>query len=200
MRSKRTGITAAMVATGMLALAAPATASTGGSPTPGDPTAPAPAPAPATATTPAAPTGPTGPTGKAKLLPNGMAVAPVDAPPAVVNAIAAGNAIRTKPYIYGGGHASFTSAGYDCSGAVSYALYGAGLVTSPMPSGGFMKWGLPGKGRWITTYANPGHMYAVIAGLRWDTSAMGSGSGKGPRWRATKRSPRGYAVRHYTGF
>jgi hypothetical protein len=125
-------------------------------------------------------------------------VAPANAPQAVINAIAAGNRIRKKPYIYGGGHASFESKGYDCSGAVSYVLRGAGVLDSPMPSGSFVKWGEPGKGRWITTYANGGHMYTIVAGLRFDTSAMGSG-GNGPRWRATKRSPRGFAARHPSG-
>jgi hypothetical protein len=81
---------------------------------------------------------------------------------------------------------------------VSYVLNAAGLLSSPMPSGPLMSWGSAGKGSWITVYANRGHAYAVIAGLRWDTSSMGSG-GKGPRWRATKRSPRGFAVRHANG-
>ncbi len=141
----------------------------------------------------------TGPAGKATLTPNGKAIAPSNAPQAVINAIAAGNAIRKKPYIYGGGHASFEAKGYDCSGAVSYVLNGAGLLDSPMPSGPMMKWGEPGKGKWITVFANSGHAYMKVAGLRFDTSAMGSG-GNGPRWRATKRSPRGYAVRHASGF
>ena len=141
----------------------------------------------------------TGPVGKAKLKPNGKAIAPSNAPQAVINAIAAGNAIRKKPYIYGGGHQSFEAKGYDCSGAVSYVLNGAGLLDSPMPSGPMMKWGSPGKGRWITVFSNPGHAYMVVAGLRFDTSSMGSG-GNGPRWRATKRSPRGYSVRHASGF
>ncbi|HEX2359079.1 MAG TPA: hypothetical protein VHH72_04615 [Solirubrobacterales bacterium] len=137
--------------------------------------------------------------GRATLLPNGKAVAPAGAPAAVVNAIAAGNRIRKKPYVYGGGHQSFEAAGYDCSGAVSYVLNAAGMLSSPIPSGPMMSWGEPGKGRWITVFANAGHAYAKIAGLRWDTSSMGSG-GNGPRWRATKRSPKGFSVRHPTGF
>ena len=169
----------------MIAVASPAAAQTGGATAPGG-SAP-----------PAAPT--TGKPGKAKLLANGKAVAPAGAPIQVVNAIAAANRIRKKPYIYGGGHQSFDSKGYDCSGAVSYALNAAGMLTSPMPSGPLMSWGEPGKGRWISVYANGGHAYAVIAGLRWDTSAMGSG-GNGPRWRATKRSPKSFTVRHYDGF
>jgi hypothetical protein len=132
-------------------------------------------------------------------MPSGKAVAPANAPQAVINAIAAGNAIRKKPYIYGGGHRSFSAKGYDCSGAVSYVLNGAGLLDSPMPSGPMMKWGTPGKGKWITVFANPGHAYMKVAGLRFDTSSMGSG-GNGPRWRATKRSPRGFSVRHASGF
>jgi hypothetical protein len=165
-----------------LALAAPAAAQTGGSPAPGG-TAPPPQ---------------TVPGARAKLTKKGKAIAPAGAPQAVINAIAAGNRIRKKPYIYGGGHRRFEDKGYDCSGAVSYVLNAAGLLSSPMPSGPLMKWGASGKGSWITVYANGGHAYAVIAGLRWDTSSMGSG-GKGPRWRATKRSPRGFAVRHASG-
>ena len=168
--------------------AAPALAQTGGVGGPEDPTA-----------TPPPTAAPTTPGSRAKLLSNGKAVAPADAPLAVQNAIAAGNRIRKKPYIWGGGHGSFEDDGYDCSGAVSYVLHAAGLLSSPMPSGPFMRWASPGRGSWITVYANGGHMYAVIAGLRWDTSAYGSG-GKGPRWRATKRPPRGFAVRHYDGY
>jgi hypothetical protein len=192
MRSRRIGRTmtvlAGATAASMLA-ASVAGATTGGSDAPGS--------APPTTTT---PTTPTGAPGKATLLPNGSALAPADAPPAVVSAIAAANQIRTTPYVWGGGHKSFTAAGYDCSGAVSFMLHGAGLLTSPLPSGPLMKWGLPGRGRWINVFANAGHTYATVAGLRWDTSAMGSGSGKGPRWRATQRPARGYTVRHYTDY
>ncbi|MSO40965.1 MAG: peptidoglycan endopeptidase [Solirubrobacterales bacterium] len=141
----------------------------------------------------------TGPPGKAKLLKNGMAVAPSNAPQRVINAIEAANRIRKKPYIWGGGHRSWEAKGYDCSGAVSYALHAAKMLSTPTPSGPLMKWGEKGMGRWITVYANGGHTYAVIAGLRWDTSAMGSG-GNGPRWRAAKRSPGGFAVRHFPNF
>ena len=144
-------------------------------------------------------TAPTVPGGRAKLLKNGMALAPAGAPINVVNAIAAGNAIRLMPYRYGGGHQSFFDTGYDCSGAVSYVLNGAGLLTAPLPSGSFMNWGEPGKGAWITVFANKGHMYTVVAGLRYDTSAIGErfNKGSGPRWRATKRKPKGYSIRHY---
>jgi hypothetical protein len=129
-----------------------------------------------------------------------MAVAPAGAPPAVVNAIAAANAIRKRPYVWGGGHGSFESRGYDCSGAVSYVLHAAGMLSSPLPSGPLMSWGLPGKGHWISVMANAGHAYAVIAGLRFDTSSYGSGGGSGPRWRGTKRPPKGFAVRHFAGY
>ena len=177
----------ALSAVGMLALASSATANTGGAAPPGGTTPP--------------PTTATGPPGKATLLADGSALAPVGAPAQVINAIAAANAIRLKPYVYGGGHRSFTSKGYDCSGAVSYVLHGAGLLPSPLPSGPFMKWGAPGYGTWISTLANRGHMYAVIAGLRWDTSAVGEklNAGSGPRWRATRRPAKGYVARHYPG-
>jgi hypothetical protein len=168
----------------------PSSAQTGGSPAPGSPTGAEPNTISAPASKPR----------KAKLIrKSGRAIPPPDAPPAVVAAIEAGNLIRKRPYVWGGGHASFESWGYDCSGAVSYVLHAAGLLASPLASGPLMSWGLPGKGRWITVMANPGHTYAVIAGLRWDTSSYGSG-GKGPRWRFTKRRPRGYAIRHYAGY
>jgi hypothetical protein len=165
----------------------PAAGQTGGTGPPGEPAA----------TTPNY-----GPPQKAGLTKKGRAIPPANAPAAVVNAINYGNLIRKRPYRWGGGHASFTDTGYDCSGAVSYVLWGAGLLAAPMPSGSFMSWGLPGRGSWITVFANKSHMYAVIAGLRWDTSAAGERfrRGSGPRWRTTKRKPRGYAVRHYPGY
>src|SRR5688572_27635934 len=109
---------------------------------------------------------------KAKLRDNGKAIPPASAPRAVKRAIEAANDIDDKPYKYGGGHSSWRDSGYDCSGAVSYVLgpKGAGLIDSPMPSGSFTRWGSSGKGKWITTYANSGHMFVVIAGLRFDTS------------------------------
>jgi cell wall-associated NlpC family hydrolase len=170
-----------------------ASGQTGGSVAPGAPATGDPA-----TTTPTPPVG--GTPGKATLVrKSGLAIPPPGAPPAVVAAIAAGNAIHKRPYVWGGGHAGFESWGYDCSGAVSYVLHAAGLLPSPLPSGPLMAWGLPGKGQWITVMANAGHTYAVVAGLRWDTSSYGSG-GNGPRWRATKRRARGFAVRHYTGY
>ena len=138
---------------------------------------------------------------KAVLMENGLAAAPADAPPAVQEAIFAANQIVGKPYRYGGGHAKIKDTGYDCSGTVSYALYGAKLLKSPLASGPFMRWGEKGKGDWITIYANPGHMFAVIAGLRLDTSAAGEprSSGKGPRWRSNLRGGRGFRLRHPAG-
>jgi cell wall-associated NlpC family hydrolase len=130
---------------------------------------------------------------KARLV-NGRAIAPAGAPPVVRDAIAAANRISQRPYSYGGGHASFESGGYDCSGAVSYALHGGGLLRSPQPSGALESWGKAGPGKWITVYANGGHAYAVIAGLRWDTS--GDASGSGPRWHTNPVSPASYVARH----
>jgi cell wall-associated NlpC family hydrolase len=142
---------------------------------------------------------PTGPPGKAMLV-NGRAVPPANAPAAVKRVIAAANKIRTKPYVYGGGHARWWDSGYDCSGAVSFALRGANLITSPMPSGSLAGWGSAGKGRWITVYANGGHAYAVIAGLRWDTA--GNTSGTGPRWHKSLRAAASgpFVARHPDGY
>jgi hypothetical protein len=128
----------------------------------------------------------------------GRAVAPLSAPPVVKQVIAAANRIRTTPYIWGGGHRSWNSRGYDCSGAVSYALHGGALLSSPLVSGSFMGWGAPGPGRWITIYANGSHVYAVIAGLRWDTS--GNARGTGPRWHKAPAYPKGFVVRHPVGY
>jgi len=142
------------------------------------------------------------PTKRAKIV-NGMAVPPKNAPPEVVEAIEAGNEIVKMPYRYGGGHRSFEDTGYDCSGTVSYALHGAGLLTSPLDSSAFMKWGEPGKGRWITVYTNPGHAFVMIAGLRLDTGfrsnqVRGTHPGRGPRW-DRPRPTKGFAARHPDG-
>ena len=140
------------------------------------------------------------PGAKATLMPNGLAAAPLDAPPQVHAAIAAANRIIGKPYRYGGGHAKVEDSGYDCSGTVSYALIGAKLLKAPLDSSSFMSWGKAGPGQWITVYTNPGHAFAVIAGLRLDTSAAGDRSGaKGPRWRPVLRSTRGFKARHPAG-
>jgi hypothetical protein len=149
-------------------------------------------------TPPAAVPLPTTPLPTAQLSADGRtAIPPVSAPLQVKNAIYAANQITTKPYRYGGGHRTWKDRGYDCSGSVSYALHGGGLLTTSLPSSGFMNWGLPGRGLWITVYTNPGHAYLMIAGLRFDTSGPGE---RGPRWRKTARSARSYAARHPVGF
>jgi membrane-bound lytic murein transglycosylase B len=135
---------------------------------------------------------------EAVIQPNGLAAAPASAPPAIKAAIAAANSIATTPYVWGGGHASFYSYGYDCSGAVSFALYGAGLLDSPLTSGSLESYGEPGPGKWITIYANATHTYMVIAGLRWDT--VGDANGTGPRWHAEPPYPAGFVVRHPVGY
>jgi hypothetical protein len=139
------------------------------------------------------------PTPKARLLANGMLIPPKSAPPRVKAVIAAANKIRTKPYIYGGGHARWWDKGYDCSGSVSYALHGGRFLESPLPSGPLERWGLEGEGRWISVYANSGHAYAVIAGYRWDTS--GNTDGKtGPSWHEDLRDNVGFVARHPAGY
>jgi cell wall-associated NlpC family hydrolase len=136
--------------------------------------------------------------GESAVLLGHLASAPRSAPPAVKAAIAAANSISTTPYIWGGGHSSWYSYGYDCSGAVSFALYGAGLLDTPLTSGALESYGEPGPGKWITIYANATHTYAVIAGLRWDT--VGNENGSGPRWHAEPPYPEGFVVRHPTGY
>jgi NlpC/P60 family len=131
------------------------------------------------------------------LLLNRTALPPPSAPDPIRQMISAANLIVGQPYVWGGGHASFTSKGYDCSGAVSYALAGAGLLRAPMTSGGFMSYGIPGPGRWLTIYASPTHVYAVIAGLRWDT--VGDARGSGPRWHPADAYPSGFVARHLPG-
>ncbi len=126
----------------------------------------------------------------------GMVQPPAGAPEAVRQVIAAGNAIATLPYIYGGGHASFHADGYDCSGSVSYALAAAGLVSSPMVSGDFESWGEPGPGRWITIYANAGHVWMEVAGWRFDTVALAE---SGTRWARGGGEFSGFVVRHPAG-
>lgn len=134
---------------------------------------------------------------KARLV-RGKAIAPASAPARVKRVIAWANRIRNKPYIYGGGHASFNSRGYDCSGAVSYALRGGRFVSSPMASTGYMRWERRGAGKWITVYSNPGHAYMVVAGLRFDTSMT---PGDGPGWSKSMRSTSGsYSARHPARF
>lgn len=137
------------------------------------------------------------PVKKARLV-AGKAVAPRGSLEAVKQVIGAANRIRTTPYVWGGGHARWWDRGYDCSGAVGYALRGGGLLEAPMTSGEMARWGSPGKGRWITIYANRRHVFAVIAGLRWDT--VGSDSETGPRWHEDMVSTAGYVARHPVGY
>ena len=139
------------------------------------------------------------PAAKASLLASGELIPPASAPAKVKAVIAAANRIRLKPYIYGGGHASFVSSGYDCSGSVSYALHGGSFLSSPLPSGPLESWGEEGEGRWITVYANAGHAYAVIAGYRWDTSGDEGGE-TGPRWHTELRDNVGFVARHPAGY
>lgn len=136
----------------------------------------------------------TGP--KAKVLKDGTAVAPEDAPDVVKRVIQAGNAISKLPYKWGGGHGAWRDNGYDCSGSVSFALAGAGLLKSPLTSGGFAKWGDEGPGEWITVYANGGHVFMYVAGLRFDTSGQGRA---GTRWQDASRTVSGFSVRHLRG-
>jgi cell wall-associated NlpC family hydrolase len=127
---------------------------------------------------------------------SGMVQPPPGAPGAIAQVIAAGNAIATLPYIWGGGHGSFQASGYDCSGSVSYALAAAGLLSSPLDSTGFESWGEPGPGRWITVYANAGHAFMVVAGWRFDTVALAE---SGTRWSQTMASTAGFVARHPPG-
>jgi peptidoglycan hydrolase-like protein with peptidoglycan-binding domain len=127
---------------------------------------------------------------------DGFAVPPDTAPQVVKDVIAAGNTIATLPYKWGGGHGSWTDSGYDCSGSVSYALHGGGLLNSPLVSGDFARWGESGRGTWITIYANASHVYMVVAGLRFDTSAR---SATGSRWTTEMRPADGFAVTHPSG-
>ena len=132
------------------------------------------------------------------LRPNGRVKATRAVPRAVRKVIAAANRIARTPYRYGGGHGTFSDTAYDCSGSVSYALHGAGLLNTTLNSTGFMSWGRKGKGRWITIYTNHGHAFMVVGGLRYDTSARSNARG-GSRWAPMDRSTRGFVVRHPPG-
>jgi cell wall-associated NlpC family hydrolase len=136
----------------------------------------------------------TGP--RAKVLRDGSAVAPDNAPEVVKRVILAGNEIAKFPYKWGGGHGAWRDTGYDCSGSVSFALAGAGLLGRPHTSGDFMGFGAEAPGKWITIYANPGHIFMIVAGLRFDTSGRGRA---GTRWQEAPRSGAGFAVRHIPG-
>ena len=152
----------------------------GFSPTPPQPTQPADLP----------------PGSRAQVGKSGLAAAPADAPDVVKAIIAAGNRIASKPYVYGGGHGHWNDRGYDCSGSVSYALHFAGLLKVSRDSTGFEHFGASGPGQWVTIYANGGHAWMIVAGLRFDTSGLSSA---GSRWQSEKRSARGYIVRHPVG-
>lgn len=134
--------------------------------------------------------------GRAQVLVNGEAVAPQGAPLVVKQLIAAGNAIALKPYLWGGGHGRLYDVGYDCSGSLSFAFFHAGLMDRSIVSGGFSSMGDPGPGRWISVYSNAGHVFMVVAGLRFDTSAIHLA---GSRWTAQPRSTAGFVVRHLRG-
>jgi cell wall-associated NlpC family hydrolase len=133
----------------------------------------------------------------AKVLPDGSAIAPRHAPGVVKAIINAGNQIALTPYIWGGGHGAWADKGYDCSGSVSFALAGAGLLESPLTSGNFMSYGEPGPGKWVTIYASDGHVFMYVAGLRFDTS--GRGANKGTRWQSNLRSTAGFVAVHPPG-
>ncbi len=148
--------------------------------------------APAPTSTPA----PLTPGQSAEYISESQASVPSDAPPAVQGAIEAANSIATTPYVWGGGHGSFESSGYDCSGAVSFALNGGGLLSSPLDSTGLETWGEAGAGQWITVYANAGHAWMIIAGLAFDTVG-----GPGPRWHSSPvSSTEGFIARHPAGY
>ena len=177
----------------MLVLALAASASAGTPPVSGGATFEPPPPPPEEAT-----------------LVDGRVLAPASAPTRVKRVIEAANRLVEKPYIYGGGHKPYSSVrasrldrGYDCSGAVSYALYGGRFLRSPLPSGALMDWGEEGTGDWITVYAHGGHAYVVIAGLRFDTSmrdADAPGPRSGPRWSKTLRKSSAFVARHPRGY
>jgi cell wall-associated NlpC family hydrolase len=131
---------------------------------------------------------------------DGLAAAPMSVPVTVQEIIWAGNQIIGLPYIFGGGHASFSSPGYDCSGTVSFALHGASLIQTPEDSSEFMVWGSHGAGRWVAIFSNAGHAYMTVAGLRLDTSAADDPSNQqGPRWRPLRQGNEGFIVRHPLG-
>ncbi|HKR54412.1 MAG TPA: hypothetical protein VJR93_08705 [Chthoniobacterales bacterium] len=138
--------------------------------------------------------------GSRAVLRDGIAYAPSEAPDNVKNAIWAVNSLRRKPYVWGGGHGSFNDHGYDCSGAVSFALHYAGLLDAPLPSSDLRHYGRRGRGRWITVYSRDGHTFAIIAGLRLDTTDMRDGDAVGPRWYSEGRDTRGFVARHPDGW
>lgn len=135
-------------------------------------------------------------TGKhAAVISTGEAAAPFNAPQLVIDVVRAANQIALTPYRWGGGHGAWRDKGYDCSGSVSFALAAAGLLNQPLDSTRFMSYGAPGKGRWITIYANAGHAFMTIAGLRFDTGGLRNGT----RWQASMRPTNGFVARHPPG-
>lgn len=142
-------------------------------------------------------TGPTVPGDKAVIV-RGKCIPPANAPLAVKKAVWATNYIVNKPYVWGGGHSTFYDRGYDCSGSVSFLLHHAGALEQPTPSQALQSYGQPGPGYWITIYARSGHTFAIVCGVRLDTTG-GSGRDEGPRWRANTRGPRGFVARHPRG-
>ena len=133
---------------------------------------------------------------EADVLDNGIALPPIEAPQQVRQIIEAGNSIARAPYLWGGGHGKWLDTGYDCSGSISYALASAGLLNAPLASGPLMGWGKPGKGKWVTIYTNPGHVFMVVAGVRFDTSGTRR---TGSRWQNSMRPVGGYVARHPPG-
>lgn len=133
---------------------------------------------------------------RAIALGNGVALPPLEAPEAVKQIIEAGNGIARTPYKWGGGHGKWQDTGYDCSGSVSFALAAAGLLSGPLASGPLMSWGEPGKGKWVTIWTNPTHVFLEVAGIRFDTSAQRI---TGSRWINEGRSTAGFVARHPPG-
>src|SRR5438477_302772 len=137
--------------------------------------------------------------GNRAVLRNGIAYVPANAPDSVKHAIWAVNSIRNRPYVWGGGHGSFHDYGYDCSGTVSFAIHYAGMLEQPLPSSDFLRYGERGRGHWVTIYSRHGHVFAMIAGLRLDTTDLRYGSDVGPRWHVDGRDAWGFQARHPVG-
>jgi hypothetical protein len=142
------------------------------------------------------PSGTSGSVDEAVALDNGVALPPLEAPEQVEQIIEAGNVIARSPYKWGGGHGRWLDTGYDCSGSVSFALAAAGLLDGPLASGPLMSWGEPGRGKWVTIYANDGHVFMEVAGIRFDTSGRRV---TGSRWQNEMRSTSGFVARHPAG-
>jgi cell wall-associated NlpC family hydrolase len=132
---------------------------------------------------------------RAEVTPQGQAAVPFNAPPVVATVVQAANEIAKTPYRWGGGHGAWRDKGYDCSGSVSFALAAAGLLDGPLTSGGFLTWGSAGPGKWITIWTNQGHVWMEIAGIRYDTGGLRSGT----RWQPTMRPTAGFTPRHPPG-